>query len=90
MNELPELMDDLIRKGIIMGWSAHDLPDKDFKLWTRGGTEGVYIQDVDRKRSGIEIPASLLRMLVAEDVRLALIDKIESMETDDLLEYGST
>lgn len=73
-----------------MGWSAHDLPNKDYKLWTRGGTDGVYIQDVDRKLPEIEIPASLLRMLVAEDVRSDLINKIESMETDNLLEHGST
>lgn len=69
-----------------MGWSGHILPHTSgkWKLYTRGGTNGVFIKHDDRKEE-IEIRSDMLRMLVAEDIRSELISKIESMDTEEIL-----
>lgn len=70
-----------------MGWSAHDLPNEDYKLWTRGGTCGVYIQQTGREGPEIEIPSELLRMLVADDVRSKRISELEQMDDNEVLGF---
>ena len=79
-----------------MGWGGHDLPSSDmtdgrvvrqhgaWKLWTRGGTQAVFIR---KEGSGeeVEIPAALLRLLVADDVRMSKISKLEQASNDEVL-----
>ena len=67
-----------------MGYSAHALPNKDWQLWTRGGTNDVYVQ---KKGSGeeIELPSELLKMLVASDVISHRISELEQMESNEAL-----
>lgn len=67
-----------------MGYSAHTLPNKDWQLWTRGGTNDVYIQ---KKGSNevIELPSELLRTLVAADVISHRISELEQMEDNEAL-----
>ena len=67
-----------------MGWTAHDLPNEEWQLWTRGGAEGVYIKNRSFSEK-IKIPAELLRMLVADDIRSHGILKFQSMEDDEIL-----
>jgi len=69
-----------------MGWSEHKLPHKSgkWRLFTRGGTGGVFIQHDDSKEE-IEIPQEMLRMLVAEDIRSKKISELEQMDTDAIL-----
>ena len=73
-----------------MGWGGHKLPTKNWFLYTRGGTNGVYLQkhsDDGRLLSEeVEIPAEMLRMLVAEDIRSRKISKLESATTDEILQ----
>ena len=66
-----------------MGWRAHDLPNENWKLWTRGGTEGVYV--ANNSDDKIDIPADLLRGLVADDVRSQQISKAEQATDNELL-----
>ena len=68
-----------------MSWKAHDLPNRDWQLWTRGGTHAVYIQKRGTEEK-IELPSELLRLLVADDIRCGKIDKIEQMGTEELLQ----
>ena len=68
-----------------MGWSAHKLPNKNWNLWTRGGTEGVYIKENISSAIEIDIPSELLRMLVAKDIRSHRIAQLEQMNSDELL-----
>jgi len=67
-----------------MGRKAHDLPTKGWKLWTRGGTTDVTIRDEAREIE-VEIPAGLLRDLVAEDIRADAIRNLEQYPTGFLL-----
>lgn len=66
-----------------MGWTGHKLPGGHM-LFTRGGTCGVYVQPKGSKLE-IEIPAKMLRMLVADDVRSARIDELEQAEDNEIL-----
>jgi hypothetical protein len=71
-----------------MGWDGHKLPNKNWLLFTRGGTVGVYIQRVNGlKTEGeeIAIPSELLRMLVAEDVRSVKQDTLDNMSDNAIL-----
>lgn len=71
-----------------MGWDGHALPNKKWLLFTRGGTEGVYIQRVNGlKKEGeeIAIPSKLLRMLVADDVRYAKQNALDCMSDNAIL-----
>lgn len=68
-----------------MGHSAHKLPNKDWRLWTRGGTNDVYIQKEGSKEK-IEIPSKLLRMLVASDVISHRISELEQMKDNEALD----
>ena len=70
-----------------MGSISYALPDKEWRLWTRGGTDGVYIQKGESSEE-IEIPSKLLRHLVAEDIRSEMITKWEQMGTDQILEFA--
>lgn len=67
-----------------MGHSAHELPNKNWRLWTRGGTNDVYIQRIDADEE-IEIPSELLKMLVAADVISYRVSELEQMEDNDAL-----
>ncbi len=67
-----------------MGWSGHELPNKEWMIYTRGGTSGVYIKKHGTKEE-IDIPSELIRMLVAEDIRGEQISKWEQLETDEVL-----
>ena len=69
-----------------MGFISYALPDKGWRLWTRGGTNGVYIQQGESPQE-IEISSKLLRHLVAEDIRSEMISKWEQMGTDQILEF---
>lgn len=71
-----------------MGWFGHKLPDTNYQLFTRGGTNGVFIQEVKDDRligPEIKISSELLRMLVAEDIRSKAMSRLEQMDTEDLL-----
>ena len=69
-----------------MGWSSHKLPNKNYQLWTRGGTNGVFIKSTDPDSpEEIDIPSELLRMLVAEDIRSEEISRLEMADTEDLI-----
>jgi hypothetical protein len=68
-----------------MGSSAHELPNKNYQLWTHGGTNGVFIKNCRKNSPEIEIPSLLLRMLVAEDIRSAKMRQLESLTTDEVL-----
>ena len=61
-----------------MGWTGHKLPNEGWTLYTRGGTEGVYIQPAGSDDK-IKLPAELLRMLVAADLRSHRVGELESM-----------
>ena len=65
-----------------MGHHAHKL-NEDWKLWTRDGTNGVYLESILGEI--IEIPAKLLRQLVASDVLLYRISVLEQMEDNEIL-----
>ena len=67
-----------------MGRHAHELPDEAWRLWTRGGTDGVSIKNMITGEE-VEIPSNLLRMLVASDVLSNRISKLEQMEDDEIL-----
>ena len=67
-----------------MGHHSHELPDDNWRLWTRGGTTDVYVKRWDRDER-ILIPAELLKTLVADDVRWERIRKLEGMEDNELL-----
>lgn len=67
-----------------MGHSAHRLPNKNWALWTRGGTNDVFIQKVGSKEE-IELPSKLLRMLVASDVISHRISELEQIEDNEAL-----
>ena len=71
-----------------MGWTGHELVRHDWKLFTRGGTEGVFVQQIKNKQlvgPEIIIPSKLIRMLVAEDVRRARQEKLDGMTDDEIL-----
>ena len=70
-----------------MGFISYALPDKGWRLWTRGGTEEVYLQKSEGLEK-IEIPSKLLRHLVAEDIRSKMISKWEQMGTYQILEFA--
>ena len=75
-----------------MGWSGHALGN-DWYLYTRGGTHGVFLQkrvEQEPASEEIEIPAALLRRLVAEDIRSARMSRIEQMSADELLGLTDT
>lgn len=74
-----------------MGWGGIKLPDEHYKLWTRSGTNGVYIQECDEDgfpmthMPEIKIPSELLRRLVAEDLRSHKMRQIEQAEDHEIL-----
>ena len=72
-----------------MGWTGHDLPLGDWRLYTRGGLNGVFVQKVDshgnKQSEEIILPRSLLLMLAAEDVRDARIAQLEQMDDNAVL-----
>ena len=72
-----------------MGWTGHKLPDKKWVLFTRGGTNGVYIKQCNNSGlpigEQIDIPSELIRELVAEDIRSEQIAQWEDMETNEIL-----
>jgi hypothetical protein len=77
-----------------MGWGGHDLISKNTKdgsrqhgvwrLWTRGGTQAVFIRKEGTEEE-IEIPSALLRLLVADDVRMSKISRLEQATDDEVL-----
>jgi len=67
-----------------MGWTAHILPNRQWQLWTRHGTCGVYIQKKGDQEE-IEIPSELLKMLVADDIRSYKISSLEQMDSNLIL-----
>lgn len=67
-----------------MGWSAHKLPNEGWQLWTRGGTDGVYVQKKGEAEE-IEIPSELLWLLVADEVRSRKISELEDMPDEQVL-----
>lgn len=61
-----------------MGLERHKLPTKGWSLYTRGGTNGVFIQnDKGSLSQKVEIPSETIRMLVAEDIRRKKISDLE-------------
>ena len=68
-----------------MGWTAYPLPNKRWKLWSRGGTRGVCIKGGDSGNEEIEIPSKLLKSLVADDVRSHKISQLEDLDDDAIL-----
>ena len=72
-----------------MGWSGHKLPKPGWYLYTRGGSNGVYIQKQgpggELLSEEVEIPPDLLRKLVAEDIRSEKISALEQARTDEIL-----
>lgn len=67
-----------------MGKTAHELPDKNWKLWTRGGTNDVSIEN-NTSGEEIEIPQELLRKLVAQDIRDEKISILEQAGDNEVL-----
>lgn len=67
-----------------MGRRAHDLPDLNWRLWTRGGTSDVSLINTETEVE-IEIPSELLRSLVAYDIQGELISRFEQMDDDEIL-----
>lgn len=67
-----------------MGRRAHDLPDLNWRLWTRGGTSDVSLVNA-KDEIEVEIPSELLRSLVAHDIKGDLISRFEQMEDDEIL-----
>lgn len=68
-----------------MGWHGHKLTEE-WSLFTRGGIQGVFVKKNDSYEE-IPIPESLLRMLVAEEIRASKIRHIEQAEESDLLGF---
>ena len=72
-----------------MGWIGKKLPNKNWVLFTRGGTNEVYIKQCDNDGmpigEKIDIPSELIRELVAEDIRSKQIAQWENMETNEIL-----
>jgi hypothetical protein len=72
-----------------MGWSGHELPTKGWYLYTRGGTNGVFIQkhgdDNKIMSEEINIPSGMIRSLVAEEIRDKKISELEQMEGEEIL-----
>jgi len=70
-----------------MGWSAHDLPkNPEWKLWTRGGMEGVFIRK-EGSEEEIHIPAKLLIILVGDHILSSLISRLEDINLVKAFEY---
>ena len=67
-----------------MGWTGHELTNGGWKLYTRGGTCGVYIKH-DNRNEAVSIPSDLLRTLVAEDIRSHRVNELENMGDDEIL-----
>jgi len=67
-----------------MGWTGHDLPNKGWKLFTRGGARGVYIQHINSKEE-IDIPSEMIFMLVAAEIRNYKIGELEQTEDYEIL-----
>ncbi|RJP48716.1 MAG: hypothetical protein C4586_08340 [Anaerolineaceae bacterium] len=67
-----------------MGWTSHDLPNKKWKLYSRGGTSGVFIKK-EGSDEEITIPSKLLRMLVASEVRDEKIRQFGEMDDETIL-----
>lgn len=76
-----------------MGWTGHELPAKNWVLYTRGGLEGVYLQRFHKSGDGtgqpigpaIHIPRDLLIMLAASEVRRARERRIEELSDEEVL-----
>jgi hypothetical protein len=73
-----------------MGWTALLLPTRGWRLYTRGGTNGVFLQKRDDNNQEIiseevKIPSDLLRSLVAEDLRNQMIAKLEDLDDEGIL-----
>ena len=72
-----------------MGWSGRSLPAPGWFLYTRGGTNGVFVQKMDGNSNPlserVEIPPEVLKSLVADDIRNAKISALEQMEDDEIL-----
>jgi len=73
----------------MMGWHGHELPTKDWYLYTRGGIRGVFIQQRDSTGNAIsekiEIPGEILKMLVSEEIRGKIIREMEQKTADKIL-----
>ena len=67
-----------------MGWKAVDLPDTEWKLYTRNGTSSVYLKKPSFSEE-IHIPSELLRELVASDVRSYKTGVLEQAEDNEIL-----
>ena len=72
-----------------MGWTGRNLPDPRWNLYTRGGTNGVFVQKMDEKGNPlserVEIPSEVLKSLVADDIRNRKISILEQMEDEGIL-----
>ncbi len=67
-----------------MGRNAHELPNTSWLLWTGGGTNDVSLQNRGSNEE-IELPSSLLRMLVADDLRSQKINEFEQSTDNHIL-----
>lgn len=70
-----------------MGWTGHKLEDG-YILYTRGGTNGVFISHKDRVGLEIKIPEEVLIMLAASTIRNHKISELEQMEDKQVLGIG--
>ncbi|MFH0957067.1 MAG: hypothetical protein V1897_00020 [Pseudomonadota bacterium] len=74
-----------------MGWPGYKLPTDGWYLYSRGGTEGVFIQKLSDGgllpvlSEEIEIPSRILKGLVAEEICSRKIRQLEQAEVDEIL-----
>lgn len=68
----------------IIDHQAHIIDNPDWRLWTRGGTRDVFLRN-DNTKEEIRLPASILQMLVAEDIRTDMIRTLENLTDEELL-----
>lgn len=72
-----------------MGWTEHKLPTPGWYLYTRGGTDGVFIQRIGKDgkpdTEEVQIPSEMIRMMVAEEIRNERISRLEQMDVDEIL-----
>ena len=71
-----------------MGHVSKPTSNTDWTLWTRGGTNDVFLEHRDTGER-IELPRALLRSLVAEDFGDDLIDRLEQADDERLLGWAS-
>ena len=72
------------KRGIKMGLKLQQYLDGGWQLWSSRGTLEVSIRKKDSEEI-IDIPSSILRRLVADDIISEKISRLEQMETDDVL-----